>query len=271
MNYAKRKNANLEWYRPLSLEERARTFDGVLQQLQDKYHQQGTDIIHGTFAQDWKEYLSLGSYFAFNICFLEKAIASNFPLVGLFLCSTSHDYNRRFNEFMLKIHDWRSRKILYRLSYDLFHDCLEDASLMECVRRLQGRFDQHECLDKHVKDRIRELDLKIFHQNGSDRSVNNPLNYAVRTVSQLLNTIELDKSDRQRHLELFELFGTILNLIPDSEPELWIRQEGIEVMATTYGGDKTGLIKQRIYAQEKVARTVAEKEEIEIVRRLQRN
>jgi|CXWL01.1.fsa_nt_gi hypothetical protein len=269
MNYPKGKNPNLEWYRRLSLEERAQAFDDLLQQLEEESQQQDASLIHGTFSQDWEEYLSLGSFFVFNISFLEKAIASNFPLVGLFLCSTSYDYNRRFDAFMFKIRDWRSRKILCRLTYDLFHNCIEDTCLLECVRRLHCRFDQYESLDNHVRDKIREFDLKVFHPNRSDRSFNTSLNYAIRTAFQLLNTIELENSDRQRHLELYDLFVITLNLIPDSGPDFWIRPEGIEVMTRAYGGDKTGLIKQRIYAQEKVARTVAEKEEIKIVRRLQ--
>lgn len=268
MNSAKRQDPNLEWYRRLCVNERAEKFDDVLCEIVERYQENGVRV-HGAFAEDWKDYLCLGSCFAYNVDFLQKAIASYFPLVGLFLCSTSYDYNKRFDAFRAKVTEWQTRKVLHRVSYCIFHDSLEDAALVEFVRRVQRRLEKEESLNTVQKEQIDELDLRIFHRNDNDRAVNESLNYAIRTTSQLLNPIELERSDRQRHLELYELFGTILNLIPNAEPEFWIRQKGIEVIATTSGGDKTGLIKQRIYAQEKVARTVAEKKEIEIVRRLQ--
>lgn len=268
MNSAKRQDPNLEWYRCLSPDERAEEFDNVLSKLVGKYQEKGV-WIEGAFAKDWKDYLCLGSCFAYNVDFLRKAIASSFPLVGLFLCSTSYDYNKRFDAFKSKVTEWQTRKILHRLSYCLFHDSLEDAALVEFVRRVQCRLEKEESLHKVLKDRIDELDLRIFHRNGNDRSVNDALNYAIRTASQLLNPIELESSDRQRHLELYELFASTLNLIPESEPQYSIHPHGIEVAKRVHGGDKRGLIKQRIYAQEKKASAIAEKESLRIVRRLQ--
>lgn len=268
MNSAKRQDPNLEWYRCLSPDKRAEAFDNVLCELVGKYQEEGV-WIEGVFAQDWKDYLYLGSCFAYNVDFLKKAIASSFPLVGLFLCSTSYDYNKRFDAFKSKVTEWQTRKILHRLSYCLFHDSLEDAALVEFVRRVQRRLEKDKSLNKVLKEQIDELDLRIFHRNDNDRSVNDFLNYAIRTSSQLLNPIELERSDRQRHLELYELFATILNLIPEAEAQYSVHHHGIEVVRRIYGGDKAGLIKHRINAQEKKASVIAENQGLHIVRRLQ--
>lgn len=266
MNSAKRQDPNLEWYRHLSPDERAEAFDNRLLELVEKYQEEGV-AISGTFAQDWKDYLCIGSCFAHNVDFLQKAIASRFPLVGLFLCSTSHDYNKRFDAFRAKVAEWQTRKILHRLSYCLFHDALEDAALVEFVRRIQRRLGKEESVNEVIKKQLDQLDRRIFHRNGNDRPANDSLNYAIRTTSQLLNTIELQRSDRQRHLELYELFATILDLIPEAETQYSAHHHGIEVKRI-YGGDKSGLIKHRIDAQEKKASVIAEKHGLHIIRRL---